>query len=52
MEKLHFASDYQEGALPEILRRFQECHPGITIRIDDNIRRYVVESLASGKAHI
>ena len=38
--------------LPEILRRFGEKYPGVDIQIDDSIRRYVLEALASGRADV
>ena len=38
--------------LPGIIRRFQEKYPGVTIHIDDSIRRYVLEALNSGRADV
>ena len=38
--------------LPGIIRHFQEKHPGVTIRIDDSIRRFVLEALNSGRADV
>lgn len=38
--------------LPGIIRRFQEKYPGVTIRIDDSIRKYVLEALQSGRADV
>lgn len=38
--------------LPEILRLFGEKYPGVDIQIDDSIRRYVLEALASGRADV
>ncbi len=38
--------------LPGILRDFQRQYPGIRIRIDDSIRRYVLEALTSGRADV
>ena len=38
--------------LPGIIRGFQAQHPGVSIRIDDSIRRYVLESLGSGRADV
>ena len=38
--------------LPGIIRRFQETYPGVRIRIDDSIRRYILESLNSGRADV
>lgn len=38
--------------LPGILRRFQEVHPGVTIRINDGVRATVLDSVNSGRADI
>ncbi|MBR6207897.1 MAG: LysR family transcriptional regulator [Oscillospiraceae bacterium] len=38
--------------LPGLIRRFQERYPGVTIRIDDSIRKYVLEALNSGRADV
>ena len=38
--------------LPDIICRFQEKYPGVTIRLDDSIRVHVLEELNSGRADI
>ena len=38
--------------LPELIRGFREKYPGISLHIDDSIRRYVIEALAEGRADI
>ena len=38
--------------LPDLLRPFQQTYPGIRIRIDDSIRRYVLEALTAGRADV
>ena len=38
--------------LPDIITRFQKKYPGVTIRLDDSIRAYVLEALNTGRADI